>query len=119
MPKNPADRFESGTLGKYALSRNFTLDLHFRHAHAPRGIAMIRPTASSWGTATPEVNIVAAMTPKYTGPPTGAIDVTPFIGKAPALAAGRSKIKGLLHHLPWQDMGAGEEAEADPEVIPF
>jgi hypothetical protein len=55
----------------------------------------------------------------WTPTPTGAIDVTPFVGKAPALAAGRSKIKGLLHHLPWQDMGAGEEAETDPEVIPF
>ncbi len=48
-----------------------------------------------------------------------AVELTPFTGKAPALGAKRMQLKGLLHHLPWQDMAAGEETEADPKVIPF
>jgi hypothetical protein len=48
------------------------------------------------------------------------IELSPFIGKAPALAPKRAQLKGLLHHLPWQDMAAGEEAEeADSKVLPF
>jgi hypothetical protein len=47
------------------------------------------------------------------------IELIPFTGKAPALGAKRAQLKGLLHHLPWQDMAAGEEAEADSKVLPF
>jgi hypothetical protein len=42
------------------------------------------------------------------------LEVTPFIGRAPALGARRVSLKRLLHHLPWQDLAAGEESETDP-----
>ena len=47
------------------------------------------------------------------------VELTPYTGKAPALGAKRTQLKGLLHHLPWQDMAAAEETEADPKAIPF
>ncbi|MFI5290858.1 MAG: hypothetical protein ACHQ17_14455, partial [Polyangia bacterium] len=59
------------SLGKYALTRKFHLTLHFRHAHVPRGFAVIAPTRSTWGSETPEINLVAAMSPKIKLPPSG------------------------------------------------
>lgn len=53
-----------GSLLKFAATRNFNLDLHFRHGHVPKGIAIIAPTRSSWAAPKQEVNIVAAMSPK-------------------------------------------------------
>jgi hypothetical protein len=40
------------------------------------------------------------------------LEVSPFTGKAPALAAGRSQLKSLLNHLPWTDLADEEEAPA-------
>jgi autotransporter translocation and assembly factor TamB len=57
------------SLAKYALTRNFTLNLHFVDARVPRGFAVIAPTRSSWGSEKPEVNLVAAMSGKKVGPP--------------------------------------------------
>lgn len=42
----------------------------------------------------------------------GGLELTPFYGKAPALAAGRSQLKSLLNHLPWADLADEEEAPA-------
>jgi hypothetical protein len=53
-----------GSLLKYAVTRDFTLNLHFRHGHVPKGIAVIAPTRSTWMAAKPEVNLVAAMSPR-------------------------------------------------------
>lgn len=52
------------SLAKYAVTRNFTLNLHFGHGHLPKGIAVVAPTRSTWASAKPEVNIVAAMSPR-------------------------------------------------------
>jgi hypothetical protein len=42
----------------------------------------------------------------------GGLEISPFYGKAPALAAGRSQLKNLLHHLTWADMEDVQEAPA-------
>jgi hypothetical protein len=42
-----------------------------------------------------------------------AFEITPFYGTSRAPAARRARLKSLLPHLPWQDMSAGEGAEAD------
>jgi hypothetical protein len=40
------------------------------------------------------------------------LELAPFYGRPPALRGGRKQLKGLLSHLPWQDMAETEEAEA-------
>jgi hypothetical protein len=50
--------------------------------------------------------------------PGSALEVTPYYGKAPALRSGRAQLKGLLHHLPWQDMAAVEEPDAASRMSP-
>ncbi|MDB4965603.1 MAG: hypothetical protein JWN44_1292 [Myxococcales bacterium] len=54
------------SLVKTALSggRHFFLTLHFPRGYIPSGWAVIAPTRSTWGQDKPEVNIVAAMSPR-------------------------------------------------------
>lgn len=59
------------SLGRYAVTRRFHLTLHFARARIPTAIAVIAPTHSSRHAAKPEVNIVAAMSPKKPTPPSG------------------------------------------------
>jgi hypothetical protein len=40
------------------------------------------------------------------------VEFRPFYGKAPALAAGRSRLKSLLNHLTWADLADAEEEAA-------
>lgn len=62
------------SLAKTALTagRHFYLTLHFPRAYVPSGWAVIAPTRSTWGSARPEVNIVAAMSPRKKSEPSGA-----------------------------------------------
>jgi len=48
---------------------------------------------------------------KWTRSPAGGFDVLPCYGKSPALSSARAQLKGLLHHLPWQDTGERLEHE--------
>jgi len=43
------------------------------------------------------------------------LELSPFYGKAPALAAGRSQLKSLLNHLSWADVA--EEGEAPAPAV--
>jgi hypothetical protein len=43
----------------------------------------------------------------------GALEVSPCYGRPPALAPARAQLKGLLHHLPWQDTGELEGERID------
>lgn len=54
------------SLARTALAggRSFFLTLHFPRAYIPSGWAVIAPTRSTWGDAKPDVNIVAAMSPR-------------------------------------------------------
>jgi hypothetical protein len=42
-------------------------------------------------------------------PAPGGIGLTPYYGKGSGLSSARGRLKGLLHHLPWQDSGEREE----------
>jgi hypothetical protein len=59
----------AGSLVRFALTRNFTLDLHFGKAHIPKVVAVIAPTRSSWDEPVREVNLVAAMSSRVKTPP--------------------------------------------------
>ena len=52
------------SLLEFGLSRHFHVHLHFAHADIPGGWAVIAPTRSTFGTDSPEMNIVATMTGK-------------------------------------------------------
>src|SRR5207245_248752 len=53
---------------KMAVTQRFYLDLHFTHAWVPTGFGVITHTPSTWGKPAPEVNIVAAMSPRKKKP---------------------------------------------------
>ena len=59
------------SLVKYAATQRFHLNLHFANGRIPRGLAVIAPTRSTWGSEHPEINIVAAMSAKVKTPPSG------------------------------------------------
>ena len=57
------------SLAKYAFTQKFHLNLHFANGRVPRGLAVIAPTRSSWGSDKSEVNLLAAMGPRRSSPP--------------------------------------------------
>jgi len=61
------------SLAKTALTagHHFYLTLHFPNAYIPSGWAVVAPTRSTWGTAHPDVNIVAAMSSRKKSESTG------------------------------------------------
>lgn len=56
------------------LERRLVLTLEFQNARAPRAMAIIAPTRSTWGKSPSEVNVPAAMSGK--GPPGGGSNLT-------------------------------------------
>ncbi len=43
-----------------------------------------------------------------------ALEVSPYYGRTPSLASARTQLKGLLHHLPWEDTSDRPAAEKHP-----